>query len=138
MYISENSKVKILDCTLRDGGYYNNWSFNKKFINNYLRTISKTKIRYVELGFRLPKQKKFLGNTAYTTDKLLSKLLIPRSINIGVMINAGDFVKNFKADLHLCKKIFINFRKIKFVRIACHSYEISYIQMVFQICMNLF
>ena len=39
MYISENSKVKILDCTLRDGGYYNNWSFNKKFINNYLRTI---------------------------------------------------------------------------------------------------
>ncbi len=22
--------IKILDCTLRDGGYYNNWDFKKK------------------------------------------------------------------------------------------------------------
>ena len=23
-------EYKILDCTLRDGGYYNNWEFTKK------------------------------------------------------------------------------------------------------------
>ena len=22
--------IKILDCTLRDGGYYNNWNFSKE------------------------------------------------------------------------------------------------------------
>ena len=32
--------MKILDCTLRDGGYYNNWKFDKKFVNNYLTAIS--------------------------------------------------------------------------------------------------
>ena len=26
-----------LDCSLRDGGYYNNWDFNEKLINDYLK-----------------------------------------------------------------------------------------------------
>ena len=47
-----------LDCTLRDGGYYNNWDFSKKFIQNYLNYISKTNISYVELGFRFNEKKK--------------------------------------------------------------------------------
>ena len=29
-------KFEILDCTLRDGGYYNNWNFNLGLIQNYL------------------------------------------------------------------------------------------------------
>ena len=28
--------MKILDCTLRDGGYYNDWNFSKELIENYL------------------------------------------------------------------------------------------------------
>ena len=27
-----NRNLKILDCTLRDGGYYNNWNFKKNLI----------------------------------------------------------------------------------------------------------
>ena len=45
-------EITLLDCTLRDGGYHNNWDFNKKLVNVYLRSISETKINYVELGFR--------------------------------------------------------------------------------------
>ena len=40
---------KILDCTLRDGGYYNNWNFEKKLVNEYLRAINETNIQYIEL-----------------------------------------------------------------------------------------
>ena len=58
-----NNSVKFLDCTLRDGGYYNNWNFNKKFTNQYLQTINKTQIKYVELGFRFSKKDHFMGNT---------------------------------------------------------------------------
>ena len=28
----------ILDCTLRDGGYYNNWDFSKDLVNQYLKS----------------------------------------------------------------------------------------------------
>jgi len=44
-------KYKLLDCTLRDGGYYNNWDFSLKLAQDYLNAISKSGICYVELGF---------------------------------------------------------------------------------------
>ena len=50
--MANKNKFKILDCTLRDGGYYNNWNFSFKLIQEYLNIISKTNIQYVELGFR--------------------------------------------------------------------------------------
>ena len=46
-----NHNIEFLDCTLRDGGYYNNWNFEKKLVNKYLKAINETKIRYIELGF---------------------------------------------------------------------------------------
>ena len=33
----KNNKINLLDCTLRDGGYYNNWFFTKELINEYLK-----------------------------------------------------------------------------------------------------
>ena len=45
-------KLNILDCSLRDGGYYNNWNFNISFVNKYLQLISKSNINYIEIGFK--------------------------------------------------------------------------------------
>ena len=43
--------IKNLDCTVRDGGYINNWRFNEKFINEYCSILNITNIDYVEIGF---------------------------------------------------------------------------------------
>ena len=43
--------MKILDCTLRDGGYYTNWNFTSTLVNQYLKTISQLPISIVELGY---------------------------------------------------------------------------------------
>ena len=48
----KKDKIKILDCTLRDGGYYNNWEFKKDLINEYLKVMQLIKVDYVEIGFR--------------------------------------------------------------------------------------
>ncbi len=45
------SKVEILDCTLRDGGYINEWKFGKKAIQNILYNLSKANTDIVECGF---------------------------------------------------------------------------------------
>ena len=42
-------KNKILDCTLRDGGYYNNWDFSIDLINDYLKAMPMAGVDYVEL-----------------------------------------------------------------------------------------
>src|SRR3990172_7171094 len=44
--------VKLLDCTIRDGGYLNNWNFDKKLVREVYRALSKSGVDIVELGFR--------------------------------------------------------------------------------------
>lgn len=43
--------IKILDCTLRDGGYINNWEFGKKVIRNLIAKLSKSNVEIIECGF---------------------------------------------------------------------------------------
>jgi len=42
---------KILDCTIRDGGYYTDWNFSDEFINDYLSACANSPISIVELGY---------------------------------------------------------------------------------------
>ena len=35
--MKKNFNMKILDCTLRDGGYYNNWDFSPEVVTEYLK-----------------------------------------------------------------------------------------------------
>ena len=32
--------MKLLDCTLRDGGYYTNWSFDDDFVKRFIKSTS--------------------------------------------------------------------------------------------------
>ena len=43
--------VYLLDCTLRDGGYINNWEFGFKGINAIIRKLEQTGIEMIEVGF---------------------------------------------------------------------------------------
>lgn len=45
------SNIKILDCTLRDGGYVNEWYFGKKAIENIIFNLSMSNTDIVECGF---------------------------------------------------------------------------------------
>lgn len=57
------SNVKILDCTLRDGGYVNGWDFGKKTILNIFNNLNLSGIEYIECGF--------LEDTVSCADKTL-------------------------------------------------------------------
>ena len=45
-------EINIIDCTLRDGGYYNNWDFSNEIVNDYLESMSRVGVKNIELGFR--------------------------------------------------------------------------------------
>ena len=68
------NKINVLDCTLRDGGYYNNWDFSSKLVNDYLKTMSKIGIEFIELGFRSYPSETFKGSNWYTTDNYIDSL----------------------------------------------------------------
>ena len=45
------SKIQILDCTLRDGGYVNNWEFGKEAILEIRNALAEAGVKIAELGF---------------------------------------------------------------------------------------
>jgi len=46
--------MKILDCTLRDGGYYTRWHFDQDLVDFYATSMSKLPVDYLEIGYRSP------------------------------------------------------------------------------------
>ena len=45
------SKIQLLDCTLRDGGYINNFRFGKYAIRKILQQLTHAGLDIVECGF---------------------------------------------------------------------------------------
>ena len=45
------NKISLLDCTLRDGGYINDWDFGLETIKGFVTKIEKTGIEFFEIGF---------------------------------------------------------------------------------------
>lgn len=59
--------VKLLDCTLRDGGYVNNWKFGKQNIRSIVSGLVASNVDVVELGF-LDKRVEVNLNKTITSD----------------------------------------------------------------------
>lgn len=85
-------KVKVLDCTLRDGGYVNNWAFKDEYILRILRSLNDSKVDIIELGY-LKGHEGIRSNTTLFSDvsqlKDFSKTL--KCSQKVVMINLGDY-----------------------------------------------
>ena len=66
--------LNTLDCTLRDGGYYNDWDFEPELVQDYLLAMDALHVDFVEIGFRSLKNDGFKGGGAYSTDAFLNSL----------------------------------------------------------------
>jgi 4-hydroxy 2-oxovalerate aldolase len=117
--------VKLLDCTLRDGGYYNSWDFDISLIEDYLKAMNEISVDYVELGLRGFNIEGFKGACAYTTDNFINSIEIPNELKLGVMVNASDLIK-FPDGIEMAlSKLFSPALEspVSLVRIACHVHE---------------
>lgn len=117
--------LKLLDCTLRDGGYYNNWNFPVGVVEDYLESMSAIEVDIVELGMRSLINNGFKGASGFTTDEYLSGLKIPTSLSVAVMVNASEIVGD--RPLEECLKalfpVVAKDSPVDVVRIACHVHE---------------
>ncbi len=44
-------EIKVLDCTIRDGGLMNNWYFTDEFVTAVYRALSAAGVDYMEMGY---------------------------------------------------------------------------------------
>ena len=116
----------FLDCTLRDGGYYNSWNFDHNLVQDYLFAVNDAGVDVVELGFRTLNKKGFKGACAYTTHSFIKSLKIPKDLALCVMINASEIIDEGKYNEHKLTQLFpqnSTTSNISIVRIASHTYE---------------
>lgn len=83
--------MKILDCTLRDGGYYTNWDFESTLFQEYLVTMNELPIEYIEIGYRQPLKGKYMGECAYLPIQTICKIqkYAPNK-KLAIMLNVKD------------------------------------------------
>ena len=80
----------ILDCTIRDGGYYNNWDFDFDLVKKYIKQINESKVDCIEIGYRSLNNDKYYGPFYYCSEVFLNSLNIPKDLSIAVMVNAKE------------------------------------------------
>jgi 4-hydroxy 2-oxovalerate aldolase len=118
--------VRLLDCTLRDGGYYNDWDFTPRLVQRYLDAMARARVPIVEVGFRSTERGGYLGATAYTTDRYLASLDLPTTAEIGVMVNAKELTAERGAD-RVVDELFSpsDDSPVQWVRLAAHFGELG-------------
>ncbi len=110
-------KLEILDCTIRDGGYLNNWNFDKKIVKEIYRSISKTGVDVIELGFRnVPKSG--MGPWYSVGEDMIDGLFKDMGgVRIALML---DYSRADTSNIPLTGNSLV-----KMYRVACHKDEVS-------------
>lgn len=114
----------ILDCTLRDGGYYTNWYYRHDLVTDYLEFSKKIGINFIEIGFRSKKNSN-LGQFAFCENKFLDKFSHHKNI---VLMTDLKEINKLNTDKDLEKLFTFNKFQPKFIRIAMLKNQLSFLE----------
>lgn len=85
--------IRVLDCTLRDGGYCNQWNFKEKNIKKIIEGLISARVEIIECGF-LTDKIVYSPDAARYTDVSQLKNFIPchdDKTKFVVMVNYGEY-----------------------------------------------
>ena len=115
--------MKILDCTLRDAGYYSNWQYTDSEILDYCNIVNTLDVDMVELGYRNPPDDIYKGKSLLLPNNNFKKF--SRLLN-------KDIEKFLMLDLKVIQDIELTVSRLKSVskyitgvRIAVDASKIS-------------
>ena len=86
--------IKVLDCTIRDGGLINNHQFSKEFVRDTFKAVSSAGVDYFEIGYKNSKElfspEKY-GPWKFCDDDVIREVIdgIETDTKISVMADIG-------------------------------------------------
>lgn len=115
----ERNGVQVLDCTLRDGGYCNDWTFGKFDIIKIVRALFDSRVDIIECGYLSQKRKGNIDKTIYNDIRHLESILsgVSKDGMFVAMINYGEYEIN---DLPECQET-----SVDGIRLAFHKKDWS-------------
>jgi len=87
-------KIKVLDCTIRDGGLMNNHDFDRRLVREVYKAISGSGVDYMEIGYKNSKElfsPKEYGLWKFSDDDEISKVVegIESKTKVSIMVDVG-------------------------------------------------
>lgn len=86
-------KIKILDCTIRDGGYVNHWQFSRALVRDWYQAVSAAGVDFAEFGYRMPAaamEPVSGGVWRYTPEETLADVLCGlKGAGVALMVDYG-------------------------------------------------
>jgi 4-hydroxy 2-oxovalerate aldolase len=87
-------KIKVVDCTIRDGGLMNNHHFDQRFVRAVYKALSQAGVDYMEIGYKNSKRlfsTKEFGAWKFCDDDDIKKVVhgIESNTKISVMVDVG-------------------------------------------------
>lgn len=121
------NNIKILDCTLRDGGYVNNWEFGERTIKKIISKLAKSNVDIIECGFLTTKDEN--PNTSLFNDVFKIKNYIGEKkkdiIYVGMIAYPNKIIESIPE---------YNKQSIDGIRVTFHQDEI---EEALEVCRNL-
>lgn len=88
------SNITILDCTLRDGGYVNNWLFGERIIKTIAEKLDSSSVEIIEGGFLSQTKATTTEQSIFGTIKQAEQYFLSDNKKFALMINCGEYDHN--------------------------------------------
>ncbi len=115
------NEIKLLDCTLRDGGYLNDWKFGNSNIVNIFERLVSAGIDIIETGFIDDRRSYDYDRTIFpdtdSINRIYGKLNKGNSIIVGMIDFGTCHIENVKP----CKECFLDGIRIIFKKERMHE-----------------
>jgi len=115
-------EIKLLDCSIRDGGLINKWQFSDEFVRKNYRLLSAAGVDYIELGYKASRDQfdpKEYGKWRFCFDDEVKRVIdgVESQSKLSCMVDIGrvddDDILS-KAD-----------SPFDMLRVACYAHQIT-------------
>ena len=89
-------RIKVLDCTIRDGGICNNWNFRKDTISHVFSALTAAGVDYMEVGYKTSPNAfdpNKVGPWRFCDERTLREVVEPNQIKLTTMVDIGRITK---------------------------------------------
>ena len=126
-------EIKVIDCTVRDGGLMNKWQFSEKFVKNVYNSLADAGVDYMEIGYLSSKSAfdvKEFGPWKFCFEKDLKKIIgdSEKRIKLSAMADIGRIELD---DIPLASE-----SSLDMIRVACYVHQIDSAIALAEHCMD--
>lgn len=126
-------EIKVLDCTIRDGGLMNNWMFSDEFVRDVYNALVKAGVDYMEIGYKS-------SEAAYSrTENGAWKFCDEAALQRIVGPDKGDIKLSAMADIGRIEPEDIAYKDkslLDMIRVACYANQVDKAIWLAEHCMD--